>query len=191
MSNDELELLSAYGDGWYNGFLRAQEIAVNNEPMDFLDDYSKDDVLHLSEHAEMECNNSKRMRWSVEEPKEQGFYWHWSGSHDDAPIVLSVLKSGGINKCFVSAGQYGIKNAIYCKEYGGLWAMCASPKLPDVIYVLTTVAGGFVVLVGSLFVCVVACSFLVELFKMIKTDPKNGIKWCLVLVAMVMIARLG
>lgn len=68
--------------------------------------------------------------WSNEAPTQQGMYWHWSGNADDAPLVLSVLYSGGKKECFVSAGQYGIKNAVYCSEYGGLWANCPQPELP-------------------------------------------------------------
>lgn len=70
--------------------------------------------------------------WTETAPTKQGLYWHWSGSHDDAPIVLSVIYSGTNEQCFVSAGQYGIKTAIYCESYGGWWAECTPPELPEV-----------------------------------------------------------
>lgn len=48
----KLDLLSAYGDGWYDGFLAAQR-EVNRSGD--LDGYEDDDVLELSEDAESEC----------------------------------------------------------------------------------------------------------------------------------------
>jgi len=77
-------------------------------------------------------NQQTDTTWSDTPPTEQGFYWHWSGSLDDAPVVLSVLYSGTNKQCFVSSGQYGIKNAIYCDKYGGWWAQGKPPELPEV-----------------------------------------------------------
>ncbi|HCE2656942.1 hypothetical protein L1D31_21515 [Vibrio sp. Isolate23] len=131
VNHEQLDLDSAYGDGWYDGFLHARKISENDNRFDCLEDYSENDVLQLSEHAEAEHSNRNRKRWSQTEPTEQGLYWHWSGNTDDAPIVLSVLRSGTNKQCFVSTGQYGIKKAVFCKEYGGWWAICAQPKLPE------------------------------------------------------------
>lgn len=128
---EQLELDSAYGDGWYDGFIAAQKVMMKDDDFDYLEDYSENDVLQLSEYAEVEHSNRNRKRWSQSEPTKQGLYWHWSGDNDDAPIVLSVLKSGTNKKCFVSTGQYGINKAIFCSEYGGWWAICAQPKLPE------------------------------------------------------------
>ncbi len=125
------DLDSAYGDGWYDGFLAAKKISTNDESFESIDDYSSDDVLHLSEHAELERPSNKRKRWTKEPPIKQGLYWHWSGCNDDAPIVLSILYSGTKKECFVSIGQYGITNAVYCNEYGGWWADCTQPELPE------------------------------------------------------------
>ncbi|WP_259578067.1 hypothetical protein [Shewanella baltica] len=52
ISGLKLDLLSAYGDGWYDGFLAAQrEVRRSGD----LDGYEDDDVLELSEVAEEEC----------------------------------------------------------------------------------------------------------------------------------------
>lgn len=88
-------------------------------------------LLELA-HGGVEEPQNSESSWFDTPPTEQGFYWHWSGSLDDAPVVLSVLYSGTNKQCFVSAGQYGIKNAIYCDKYGGWWAECKPPELPDV-----------------------------------------------------------
>lgn len=72
-------------------------------------------------------------QWSKEPPKAQGVYWHWSGDLDASPIPLSVLWSGSSNKCFVSAGQYGITEAIDCDQYGGYWQVAIEPALDESI----------------------------------------------------------
>ncbi|WP_413485418.1 hypothetical protein [Shewanella baltica] len=52
ISGLKLDLLSAYGDGWYDGFLAAQrEVQRSGD----LDGYEDADVLELSEVAEDEC----------------------------------------------------------------------------------------------------------------------------------------
>lgn len=50
---------------------------------------------------------------------------------DDAPVVMYVLYSGTTCKCFISAGQLGIKEAIDCDQYGGWWKYLNWPKLPE------------------------------------------------------------
>lgn len=62
------------------------------------------------------------VEWSNIPPTEQGWYRHWNGDHNSAPIPTSVLYSGTSKKCFVSAGQLGLDHAIDCDEYGGFWA---------------------------------------------------------------------
>ncbi len=47
---DKLDLESAYGDGYYEGFLHAQEI--DKQEGEFLEDYKVADILKLSEQAE-------------------------------------------------------------------------------------------------------------------------------------------
>ncbi len=41
---------SAFGDGWYDGFLEAQKLEENNN--DCLEDIKNDEVMGMSEHAE-------------------------------------------------------------------------------------------------------------------------------------------
>ncbi len=97
----------------------------------FCDEWSRDAFIKAcNEENETNAAISKEKEiWSATPPQEQGLYWHWSGSVDDAPIVLSVLYSGSNKECFVSIGQYGITKAIFCSEYGGFWASCPQPEL--------------------------------------------------------------
>lgn len=66
--------------------------------------------------------------WSKTPPTEQGWYWHWNGDSDSYPIPISVLWSGTTKSCFVCAGQLGLKHAIDCDVYGGLWACLVKPE---------------------------------------------------------------
>ena len=51
-----LKLSSAYGDGWFDGFLAAKKL---DEDKDFyLEDVEEGEVLKLSEHAEAEIEFS-------------------------------------------------------------------------------------------------------------------------------------
>lgn len=68
--------------------------------------------------------------WAQTPPTLQAWYWHWSGDEDDAPVPTSVIYSGFSKKCFVSAGQLGIKQAIDCDEYGGWWLLMVEPTTP-------------------------------------------------------------
>lgn len=74
-----------------------------------------------------------RTVWSKKPPTKQGLYWHWTGDLDARPIPLSVLWSGSTNTCFVSAGQYGITQAIDCDKYGGLWTPVIEPEMDESI----------------------------------------------------------
>lgn len=71
-------------------------------------------------------------RWSKEPPTEQGEYWNWDGDDDHAPMIYHVLWSGTAKKCFVSMGQYDIKSAIWCDEFGGWWLPIEQPSTSDV-----------------------------------------------------------
>lgn len=57
------KLLSAFGDGWYDGFLAAKELVIQGED---IEDYCKDTVLELSERAELESKLSVRKRERTE-----------------------------------------------------------------------------------------------------------------------------
>jgi hypothetical protein len=48
----KVDLESVFGDGFYNGFIKAQEI--NEKEDEILEDYFTEDILSLSEYAESE-----------------------------------------------------------------------------------------------------------------------------------------
>lgn len=66
-SNNDLNT-SAFGDGWYDGFLEAKKL--NSEDKHFLDDVEEDDVLDMSEHAEDKYATSKRKNHYPKESKD-------------------------------------------------------------------------------------------------------------------------
>lgn len=107
----------------------AKELAENGSTFMWAKE-GDDIVAYPSSHEHPAVISKEKEIWSATSPQEQGLYWHWSGSVDDAPIVLSVLYSGSKKECFVSIGQYGITKAIFCSEYGGFWASCPQPELP-------------------------------------------------------------
>lgn len=78
--------------------------------------------------AEIAQQVAQELVWKKEPPTEQNWYWHWNGDPDCAPLPTCVLFSGTSQKCFVSAGQLGIKEAIDCDQYGGLWAEMLTPE---------------------------------------------------------------
>ncbi|MCD8558888.1 MAG: hypothetical protein LRY75_08730 [Shewanella xiamenensis] len=63
ISGLKLDLLSAYGDGWYDGFLAAQR-EVNRSGD--LDGFPEDIVLEISEIAESECQLIKEEETTTE-----------------------------------------------------------------------------------------------------------------------------
>ena len=69
--------------------------------------------------------------WSDKPPTEQGWYWHWNGNPEARPVPTSVLFSGSRNACFVSAGQLGLKEAVFCDQYGGYWLPLVEPDVPE------------------------------------------------------------
>jgi len=72
---------------------------------------------------------AEEVRWSKEPPTEQADYWHWDGDEDHAPMIYHVLWSGTAKKCFVSIGQYGIDEAIWCDNFGGYWMKIEQPSV--------------------------------------------------------------
>jgi hypothetical protein len=70
-------------------------------------------------------------QWTKTPPTEQADYWNWDGDPDHAPMIYHVLWSGTAKKCFVSIGQYGIENAIWCDEFGGWWLKIEQPSIPS------------------------------------------------------------
>lgn len=68
--------------------------------------------------------------WTATPPKVQGWYWHWNGDVDSSPVPTSLLYSGWRDACFVSAGQLGLTEAVFCAEYGGYWYPMDEPALP-------------------------------------------------------------
>ncbi|WP_179024677.1 hypothetical protein [Shewanella sp. Scap07] len=52
------DLLSAYGDGWYDGFLAATKFAKTK--YDDLVEITTDDVLRMSEDAESNCQLGRK-----------------------------------------------------------------------------------------------------------------------------------
>jgi hypothetical protein len=53
MSKDKI--LSAYGDGWYSGFLEAQKLSREED----ISDYSDHQILTMSEQAETDSQINK------------------------------------------------------------------------------------------------------------------------------------
>lgn len=67
--------------------------------------------------------------WSKTPPTAQGWYWHWNGDPGHQPIPTSVIYSGTTGTCFVSIGQLGITEAIFCDKYGGYWMRMREPSV--------------------------------------------------------------
>jgi hypothetical protein len=70
--------------------------------------------------------------WTQNPPSECGNYWHWSGDPDSGPTPIFVLWSGTSRKCFVTAGQLGLPDAVDCDEFGGWWKPLPAPGTPSV-----------------------------------------------------------
>lgn len=70
--------------------------------------------------------------WTQTPPTHQGQYWHWNGDDTCSPLPMFILWSGTSGKCFVSAGQLGITEAIDCDKYGGWWMRLLAPPLPNI-----------------------------------------------------------
>jgi hypothetical protein len=43
-------------------------------------------------------------------------------------MIYHVMWSGTAKKCFLSIGQYDIKSAIWCDEFGGQWMKIEQPS---------------------------------------------------------------
>ena len=46
-------------------------------------------------------------------------------------MPTSVLYSGTAQKCFVSIGQLGLTEAVFCEKYGGFWQPMTIPAIPE------------------------------------------------------------
>lgn len=77
--------------------------------------------------------NEEKSRWTREPPTEQGEYWNWNGSLNDAPVPVStILCSNG--KCVVSMGQLGLAKPVWCEEFGGWWKRIPVPEWDELIH---------------------------------------------------------
>lgn len=91
----------------------------------------KDDMARLGSEiegleAEQACAGDEA-RFTKDVPVEQGWYWHWNGDAGCSPIPTSVLWSGTTQSCFVSMGQLGLTESVYCDKYGGYWMKMTEP----------------------------------------------------------------
>jgi hypothetical protein len=77
------------------------------------------------------ANAKDAARWTKTPPTEQADYWNWDGDPDHAPMIYHVLWSGTAKKCFVSIGQYGIDEAIWCDNFDGWWLKIEQPSIPS------------------------------------------------------------
>jgi hypothetical protein len=75
------------------------------------------------------AGSEQEPKWDKTPPTEQGWYWHWNGDPDHQPVPTSVLYSGTTRTCFVSIGQLGITEAIFCDKYGGYWMRMHAPSV--------------------------------------------------------------
>lgn len=108
-------------------------LKLSDNPHEQYDHSSHDWITGWAKAAGEACGEWAAIikpNWSTEAPGKQGDYWHWSGDPDDAPFILSVLFSGSNGKCFVSSGNSGIEQAIYCDEFGGYWTPAYEPAPP-------------------------------------------------------------
>ena len=70
--------------------------------------------------------------WTDWPPKVAGWYWWWSGNSGDAVLPVSVFYSGTNAKCFVAAGQLGLKHFAELDQFAGWWSVqpIAIPEAP-------------------------------------------------------------
>lgn len=109
-------------------------------------DFVANDMLNFDQNEHQKAQNLKVWRrtfapalvkavldgepdWTEEPPTEQGWYWHWNGSPDDAPIICSVMASGTNGKCFCRTS--GSIPAPWCEDVGGWWKKIIQPDLPE------------------------------------------------------------
>jgi hypothetical protein len=89
-----------------------------------------DAAIAATKPAAPAAPTAKDEQWTKTPPTEQADYWNWDGDPDHAPMIYHVLWSGTAKKCFVSLGQYGIENAIWCDMFGGWWLKIEQPSVP-------------------------------------------------------------
>lgn len=68
-------------------------------------------------------------KWREEPPRESGYYWHWNGDQDCAPIIVSVMLSGGCGKYFVARNF--MDGAPNCEDVSGWWKLIPEEQVPD------------------------------------------------------------
>ncbi len=68
MTDAQIDQVSAYGDGWYDGFLAAKKLLEEGE---HIEDYSESDVMRLSEQAESESQLAKGSKPEEHQTYEQ------------------------------------------------------------------------------------------------------------------------
>jgi hypothetical protein len=59
--------ISAFGDGWYDGFIDAQKLAEKNR--DCLEDINEDEIREMSEHAESKHAELRKQAALIESTK--------------------------------------------------------------------------------------------------------------------------
>ncbi|MER2493401.1 hypothetical protein [Catenovulum sediminis] len=101
--SDKIDLVSAYGDGYYDGFLEAKKISKNGD----LDDYNEQDILRLSEVAE--STDAKKYQWKkpedVKPTNEKAFYWVRNSSGQVRICYLNdYSKLGWRSDCWQTLG---------------------------------------------------------------------------------------
>jgi len=74
--------------------------------------------------------SKKIEQFSKNLPTESGNYWHWDGNEDNAPNMFDIGYSGSNGKCFITIGNSGFKEVVWCEDYGGYWAQSKPPPLP-------------------------------------------------------------
>lgn len=65
--------------------------------------------------------------WSATLPNDQGYFWHWNGDEDCAPVVLFVMYSGTADKYFVCHNF--MTGAPFVEDVGGFWYAIQPPSV--------------------------------------------------------------
>jgi hypothetical protein len=81
------DLVSAYGDGWYDGFLAAVEFVKDDCD---IESYSEDAIKELSEVAESKTAIAKEEAIGVESPYWIGFDWA-----EGEPASINMIQHKG------------------------------------------------------------------------------------------------
>jgi hypothetical protein len=73
----------------------------------------------------MESPERQTCVWARELPREAGYYWHWNGDEDCAPLIWSIGIFGADERPQAYGGQYGRICTTDCAEMGGWWLAIA------------------------------------------------------------------